>query len=230
MRFAFFCRAALEFMLKTNKHPEVIHCHDWQTALVPVLLYEMYQHLGMSHPRVCFTLHNVGHQGISGEFLLREVGLNPARLIPSDRLLDDHRRGAINLMKGGIVYSNFVTTVSPRYAHEIRHTALGMGLQRVLGTHHQKLGGVLNGLDYGVWNPEVDRHIPKRYSIASLDDKYADKEALRHRFWLMQGMKPIVSFVGRLDPQKGVDLLLHTVPYCVEKGCQFVLLGSSLHG
>jgi len=229
-RFAFFCRAALEFMLKTNKHPEIIHCHDWQTALVPVLLYEIYQHLGMRHPRVCFTLHNVGHQGIGGEHLLREVGLNPGSLMSHDRLLDDQRHGAINLMKGGIVYSNFVTTVSPRYAHEIRHSHLGMGLQRILGVHHQKFGGVLNGIDYGVWNPEVDWHIDRRYGISSLQEKYSNKQALRHRLWLRDGMKPIVSFVGRLDPQKGVHLILGAVPYCLDNGCQFVLLGSSLQG
>jgi starch synthase len=229
-RFAFFSRAALEFMLKTGKHPDVIHCHDWQTGLVPVLLYEMYQRLGMSRPRVCYTLHNVGHQGISGEFLLRAVGLHPASLMTPDRLLDDSRPGAINLMKGGIVYSNFVTTVSPRYAHEIRFTPLGMGLQRVLGVHQQKFGGILNGLDYGVWNPELDPHIARRYGIGSLEDKYANKDALRHRLWLRQGMKPLVSFVGRLDPQKGVDLILHAVPFCLDHGCQFVLLGSSLQG
>lgn len=229
-RFAFFCRAAMEFLLKSNKHPEVIHCHDWQTALAPVLLYEIYQHLGMRHPRACFTLHNVGHQGIHGEQLLREVGLNPAVLMTHDRLLDDYRRGAVNAMKGGIVYSNFVTTVSPRYAWEIRSSPLGMGLQRILGVHHQKFGGVLNGVDYGVWNPEVDSHIARCYGLGSLHDKYINKETLRNRLWLRQGMKPLVSFVGRLDRQKGVDLILQAVPYCLERGCQFVLLGASLQG
>jgi len=229
-RFAFFCRAALEFMLKSNKHPEVIHCHDWQTALAPVLLYEIYQHLGMRHSRVCFTLHNVAHQGIGGEGLLREVGLNPGPLMNRERLLDDYRPGAINLMKGGIVYSNFVTTVSPRYGQEIRNNHLGMGMERTLSLHHQKFGGVLNGVDYGVWNPEVDGHIARRYGITCLQDKYANKEALRHRLWLRQGMKPLVSFVGRLDPQKGVHLILNAVPYCLDHGCQFVLLGSSPRG
>lgn len=227
-RFSFFSRAAMEFLLKSNKHPDILHCHDWQTALVPVLLYEMYQHLGLRRPRVCFTLHNVGHQGIGGESLLRQVGLNPPALMTHDRLLDDRRPGAINLMKGGIVYSNFVTTVSPRYAEEIQHTTLGMGMQRTLAVHHRKIGGVLNGLDYSVWNPEVDSHIPKRYGIGSLDNKYVNKDALRHRLWLRKGMKPLIAFVGRLDPQKGVDLILNAVPYCLERGCQFVLLGSSL--
>jgi starch synthase len=229
-RFAFFSRAALEFMLKSNKHPDIIHCHDWQTGLVPVLLYEMYQGYGMTHSRVCYTLHNVGHQGLHGENILRQVGLNPAHLMNHDRLLDDHRHGALNIMKGGIVYSNFVTTVSPRYAFEIRHSNFGMGLQRVLNVHQQKFGGVLNGVDYNVWNPEVDHHISRRYSVADMDNKYANKEALRKRLWLRHEFKPIVSFVGRLDHQKGVHLVFHAVPYCLHRGCQFVLLGSSPHG
>ncbi len=229
-RFAFFCRAALEFMLKANKHPEIIHCHDWQTGLVPVLLYEVYQHLGMRHPRVCYTLHNLGHQGHQGEHILRQVGLNPGALMTPDRLLDDHRPGTVNLMKGGIVYSNFVTTVSPTYAHEVRHTHLGMGLQRILNVHERKFGGILNGVDYNVWNPEVDTHIARRYSIATVQDKYENKTALRQRLWLRHEFKPIVSFVGRLDHQKGVHLVFEAVPYCLNHGCQFVLLGSSPHG
>ena len=228
-RFAFFNRAALEFMLQSGKHPDIIHCHDWQTGLVPVLLFEIYQHLGMTHPRVCFTLHNVGHQGVTGEHILRAVGLNPAHCLTPDRLQDDTHRGAVNLMKGGIVFSNFVTTVSPRYADEIKHTGLGMGLQRVLNVHHQKFGGVLNGIDYAVWNPETDSHLAARYSIHNLDDKYKNKEALRDRLWLRKVFKPIVASVGRLDHQKGVELLLHAIPYCLAHGCQFVLLGSSPH-
>jgi starch synthase len=106
MRFAFFCRAALEFMLKTNKHPEVIHCHDWQTALVPVLLYEMYQHLGMRHSRVCFTVHNFRHQGVTGPQILQATGLNrPGHFFHYDRMRDNNNAGALNLMKAGIVYS-----------------------------------------------------------------------------------------------------------------------------
>lgn len=226
-RFAFFCRAALEFMLKSNKHPDVIHCHDWQTALVPVLLYEMYQGLGMAHPRVCYTLHNVGHQGLTGEHILRQVGLNPASLITRERLGDDHHFRAVNLMKGGIVYANFVTTVSPRYAWEIQHSNLGMGLQQVLNTHGAKFGGVLNGVDYNVWNPEIDGHIPQRYHVGCLQEKYRNKEALRNRFWLAQSFKPLLAVVSRLDHQKGVELIAHAIPYSLQQGCQFVLLGAS---
>ena len=89
-RFAFFCRAALEFMLNTNKHPDIIHCHDWQTALVPVLLFDIFKYRGMTHPRVCYTLHNLKHQGITGEFILHEVGLNPASYYFNDNRLQDN--------------------------------------------------------------------------------------------------------------------------------------------
>jgi starch synthase len=227
-RFAFFSRAALEFMLKSGKHPEVIHCHDWQTALVPVLLYEIYQNLGMTHPRVCFTMHNLKHQGVTGEFILRATGLNrPEYYFHYDRLRDNFNPRALNLMKGGIVYSNFVTTVSPHYAWEIQNTSLGYGLQHTLGTHGVKFGGVLNGIDYDVWNPETDWHIPHRYTVDKIEGKYGDKEALRNRLWLRQDYKPVVSYIGRLDHQKGVNLIRHAIFYSLGHGCQFVLLGSS---
>jgi starch synthase len=228
-RFAFFCRAALEFMLKSNKHPDVIHCHDWQTALVPVLLYEIYQHVGMRHSRVCFTLHNVQHQGVTREHILRATGLNH-HVINRDRLQDNFNHAALNLMKGAIVYSNFVTTVSPRYAWEIRHTALNYGLGHTLHVHADKFGGVLNGIDYDQWNPETDVHIPFHYSVDSLDGKYENKKALRNRFWLRDAFKPIVCYVGRLDNQKGVPLITHAIHYCLRNGCQFVLLGTSPDG
>ncbi len=226
-RFAFFCRAALEFMHRSGKHPEVIHCHDWQTGLVPVLLYEVYKHLGMTHPRVCYTLHNLKHQGITGEFILRLAGLNPAHLMNQGRLQDNFNPHAINLMKGGIVYSNFVTTVSPRYAWEIKNTDLGYGLQHTLRVHGGKFGGVLNGVDYNAWNPAIDPHVPHHYSPDTIDDKYRNKEALRHRLLLRQEYKPLVAVVSRLDHQKGVELIRHAIFYCLSHGCQFVLLGSS---
>jgi len=227
-RFAFFCKAALEFMLKANKHPEIIHCHDWQTGLAPVLLYEMYQHLGMRHPRVCYTLHNLQHQGVTREHILRATGLNRhGHFFHHDRLKDNFNPSALNMIKGGIVYSNFVTTVSPRYAWEIMTTDQSCGLGHTLQVHRNKIGGILNGIDYEVWNPEKDGHIPRRYGIDDLDGKYEDKRALRNRFWLQDVYKPIVCFVGRLDHQKGVPLITHAIQYALRHGAQFVLLGSS---
>lgn len=226
-RFAFFCRAALEFMLKSNKHPDIIHCHDWQTGLVPVLLFDMYKYLGMTHPRVCYTLHNVRHQGVTGEHILRQVGLHPAHYMIHDRFRDNFNHRAVNLMKGGIVYSNFITTVSPRYAEEIKNTDLGYGLQDTLRIHSVKFGGVLNGIDYNVWNPEIDPHIAQRYSIDTIHDKYRNKEALRNLLWLRQDFKPLITVIGRLDQQKGVELIRHAIFYSLANGCQFILLGSS---
>jgi starch synthase len=226
-RFAFFSRAALEFMLKTQKQPDIIHCHDWQTGLVPVLLFEVYKNLGMTHPRVCYTLHNLGHQGITGDVILRQVGLHPNWMMTPERMLDNIHRNAVNLMKGGIVFSNFVTTVSPRYAEEIRHSSLGQGLQSTLRVHGEKVGGVLNGIDYAVWNPEIDPHIPEPYGIDNLNNKVKSKQALRHRLLLRDEFKPIVCVVSRLDRQKGVDLIQHGIFYALHHGCQFVLLGTA---
>jgi starch synthase len=223
-RFAFFCRAALEFMFQSGKHPDIIHCHDWQTGLVPVLLYDIYKGLGMTHPRVCYTIHNLKHQGVTGEFILHAAGLgNAAHYFHNDRMRDNFNHSALNLMKAGIVYSNFVTTVSPRYAWEIQHTDLSYGLGHTLHVHGGKFGGVLNGVDYDVWNPETDWHIPYKYGIENIESKYGDKDALRDRLWLRREFRPMVSYIGRLDHQKGVDLIRHALFYCLANGCQFVL-------
>ncbi|MFZ0255705.1 MAG: glycogen synthase GlgA [Gammaproteobacteria bacterium] len=227
-RFSFFSKAALEFLLKDSRRPDIIHCHDWQTGLVPVLLYEIYQHIGMHNQRVCYTIHNFKHQGTTAEYILRATGLiRPEHFFHYDRLRDNFNPFALNLMKGGIVYSNFVTTVSQQYAHEARYTDQGYGLGHTLEVHQGKFGGVLNGVDYDVWNPEIDPFIPVRYSAADLDAKYGDKEALRDRLWLQKGFKPIIAYIGRLDSQKGVHLIRDAIFHALHSGAQFVLLGSS---
>jgi starch synthase len=228
LRYAFFSRAAMEFLWRAGKHPDIIHCHDWQTALVPVFLYEFYQQLGMTHPRACLTIHNFKHQGVTGAELLRATGLHrPERFFDWHRMGDNHHKNALNLLKAGIVYSNFVTTVSPRYAFETKDQGQGFGLEPTLHTHHMKYGGVVNGIDYDVWNPEVDHHLPARYGVDHIDAKYDNKRALRHRLMLADNDKPIVAFIGRLDPQKGLELVRHAIFYTLEHNGQFVLLGSS---
>jgi len=227
MRYAFFCKAALEFMLKSGKRPDIIHCHDWQTGLLPVLLAEVYQHNGMWGQRVCYTVHNFKHQGIFGRDILDATGLGrPDYYFSPAQLRDDNNAQVLNCMKGGIVYSNFVTTVSPKHAWEARHTPQGHGLGATLNTHQGKFGGVLNGVDYNTWNPELDGFLPCRYGIETLDDKYHNKDALRDRFWLYKSNKPIISYVGRLDDQKGLNLVCHAAHYALSRGAQFVLLGS----
>jgi starch synthase len=228
MRFAFFSKAALEFMLKSDKRPDIIHCHDWQTGLVPVMLYEIYKHQGMENQRVCYTIHNFKHQGLGGVDILTATGLNrPEYYFNYEQIRDNFNPFGINFMKGGIVYANFVTTVSPQHAWEARHTEQGFGLQHTLDVHQGKFTGILNGIDYDVWNPEIDRFIPVRYSVNNIDAKYGNKEALRDRFWLRKEYKPIVAYVGRLDAQKGVHLIRHAIFYALNHGAQFVLLGLS---
>lgn len=228
IRMAFFSKAALEFLYKSGKRPDIIHSHDWQSGLVPVMLYEIYAPQGMQNVRVCHTIHNFMHQGIAGENVLSLTGLGRTGYFFSrDRMGDDFNRTAINFLKGAIVYSNFITTVSPRHAWEARFADLASGLGHVLHVHQAKFGGVLNGLDYEMWNPETDPHIPVKYSTENFDPKYANKEALRSRLWLRHDFKPIVAYVGRLDVQKGVHLIRHALFYTLANGGQFILLGSS---
>jgi starch synthase len=226
LRFAFLSKAALEFLYKSGKRPDVIHTHDWQTALVPVLLYEIYQHQGLDRQRVCHTIHNFAHQGVAGADVLWLCGLGrPEYYYATDRLGDDFDRTAINFTKGAIVYANFVTTVSPQHAWEVRFTDQGRGLGHVLHVHRQKFGGVLNGIDYEMWNPELDPLIPGHYTVDDLRGRAVDRTALRERLWLRVADKPIVAYVGRLDRQKGVHLIRHALSFTLTRGGQFVLLG-----
>jgi starch synthase len=140
---------------------------------------------------------------------------------------DNHNPRALNLMKAGIVYSNFVTTVSPRHAWEAKDAGQGHGLEPTLHAHQYKFGGVLNGLDYEHFNPETDPHIPVHYTAESIEKKYGNKRALRERFWLTDNEKPVVAFIGRLDVQKGLELVRHALFYSLNNRAQFVLLGNS---
>jgi starch synthase len=228
LRFAFFSKAALEFLLKTGRRPAVIHTHDWQAGLVPVLLFEIYRYHGLEDQRTCHTIHNFRHQGIAGANVLTASGLHrPEHYYSRDRLGDDFDGSAINLTKGAIVFSNYVTTVSPQHAWEVQHTDQGHGLGHTLHVHRHKFRGILNGLDYEMWNPEIDPLIPQHYTARTIDDKYRNKQALRERLMLRQDYKPVVAYVGRLDAQKGVHLIRHALFYSIHHGAQFVLLGTS---
>ncbi len=229
MRFAFFSKAAMEFLLRSNKRPDVIHCHDWQTGLVPVLLYEIYQWHGMQHQRVLYTIHNFKHQGIAGVEVLYATGLNrPDHYFHPDRLQDNFNPFALNFMKGGIVYANFLNTVSPHHAWEARMTDVGCGLGHTLHIHQHKFGGILNGIDYEFWNPDRDRYISAPYDIDHFEGKAKNKRALRERLWLAHAdEKPVVAYIGRLDDQKGVHLVHHSIYYALHRQAQFVLLGAA---
>jgi starch synthase len=228
LRFAFFSKAALEFLLVSNKRPDIVHCHDWQTGLIPVMLFEMYKWHGMWNQRVCYTIHNFKHQGIAGADILWATGLNnDAYYFNYDRLQDNFNASAINFMKGGIVYANYVNTVSPHHAWEARYSDISCGLGHTLEIHHHKFGGILNGIDDEVWNPKVDRFIPHHYDKDNLEGKALNKKALREQLLLRDVNKPLICYIGRLDQQKGVHLVHHALYYSLQKGAQFVLLGSA---
>ena len=153
----------------------------------------------MGDQRVCYTVHNFGHQGIAGEAVLWATGLTrPDHFYDYDRLRDEFNSFALNLMKGGIVYANFVTTVSPQHAWEAQYTDQGQGLGHTLHLHGNKFGGVLNGVDYDLWNPEIDSLIPARYGSEWIDGKYVNKQALRERFLLADSFKLVVASMGDL--------------------------------
>jgi starch synthase len=228
-RFAFFSRAAVEFMLAAGKRPDVVHCHDWQTGLVPVLLREQYGEL-MPGQRVCYTIHNFRHQGIGDEKVLWATRLGrPGHFLDADRLGDDFRYRGLNPMKGGVVYADFVTTVSPSHADEALYDDGGSGLGRTLKEHQHKFRGVLNGVDYDVWNPQTDPYLPAHYSAENPGGKDANTDALRDRFWLRKTRGPLVAYVGRLDEQKGMHLVHHALFYTLAHGGQFVLIGDAHH-
>lgn len=225
-RFAFFCGAVLAHFARLDRPPDVLHCNDWQTGLLPVLLAEKQGEEVQT--RTCYTLHNVGYQGKVAPSILEQVGLDVAALMTPDRLADPHEPGLANLMVGGIRYAGFVNTVSPRYAWEVRSTEQGMGLQAVFDESRHKFGGILNGIDESVWGPEVDAHIPVNFGLGSLPKKAVNRRELRLRVGLRETEKPIFAVVSRLDRQKGVDLIQHAVRYALAEGGQMVLLGSSL--
>ena len=226
-RFALFCRAVLEVLCQRGEQPDILHCHDWQTGLLPVLLFEEYVGRGLAQTRVCYSLHNLGHQGWTDGGLLTKIGLDRQRLGTADRLADAGNPDGINLMQGGIIFANFVTTVSPRYAWEVCHTDQGMGLQGLLQRHQDKFLGVLNGIDDQVWNPAADPLISVPFDVDDLPSKAGNQAALRRRLGLADVYRPIVAVISRLDAQKGVELILHGVRHALALGCQVVLLGSA---
>jgi starch synthase len=236
-RYSYFSRAALEFLYKKQYHPDIIHLHDWQTAVAAPLHKEIYSKQGLEKSKVVFTIHNIEYQGKCAPFNLDRIGLNGAEMLSQDRMQDSYSPDTINLMKGAIIYADFVTTVSPNYAQEVLTPIGGRGLDPVLQKYKDKFCGILNGIDYSYWNPELDRYLPAHFSSRevpnnkndrnTIDKKAFVKKLLRERLDLDETHAPIVGCVSRLVPQKGLDLIKHTVDYTLKHGGQFVLLGST---
>ena len=199
--------------------PQIVHGHDWHAGLAPVYL--------SAHPAVSarsvFTIHNLAFQGLFALDACGALGLPRDSLTPAG--LEFH--GHLSFMKGGLMYSNRLTTVSPGYAREIRTAQYGFGLEGVLSSRAGALTGILNGVDYEVWNPETDRAIAERFAAGSLAGKAACKRALCREFGLAPAAdRPLFIVVSRLSEQKGLDLLLAGLPTLVQQGAQLALLGS----
>ncbi|KAF6134540.1 hypothetical protein GIB67_022280 [Kingdonia uniflora] len=239
-RFSFFSRAALELILQAGKNPDIIHCHDWQTAFVvgkhdsynlrlAPLYWDLYAPKGLNSARVCFTCHNFEYQGTASASELGSCGLDVHQLNRPDRMQDNSGHGRINPVKGAVVFSNIVTTVSPTYAQEVRTPEGGKGLQATLNSHSKKFVGILNGIDTDSWDPSTDNVLEVQYSADDIQGKAENKEALRKQLKLSNGdpMQPLVGCITRLVPQKGVHLIRHAIYRTLELGGQFVLLGSS---
>ena len=236
-RYLYFSRAALEFLYKKGISPDIIHLHDWQTAAIAPLYKDLYSGYGYDQSKIIFTIHNINYQGHCYSADIQKIGLHEKAHLSPDGLQDPRQPEMVNLLKGGIVYSDAFTTVSPCYAQEIATTERGEGLEKVVQKYSNKLHGILNGVDYSYWNPELDPHLPTHYSPRevpenkddrnTIDKKAFIKKKLRERLMHDERHRPIIGCVSRLVPQKGLELIKHTLYRTLELGGQFVLLGSS---
>lgn len=228
-RFSFFSRAALELLHQAGKKPDIIHCHDWQTAFVAPLYWDLYAPKGLNSARICFTCHNFEYQGTAPAAEITSCGLDIHHLNRPDRMQDHSSTDRVNPVKGAIVFSNIVTTVSPTYAQEVRTPQGGQGLHATLNAHAQKFVGILNGIDTDAWNPATDGYLRFQYNANDLEGKFENKKALRRHLGLSiaDSRRPLVGCITRLVPQKGVHLIRHAIYRALELGGQFVLLGSS---
>jgi len=223
-RFAEFDRVAIEFC-KRVWMPDLIHCHDWQTALVPVLLRTEYANdAAVQNLPVVFTVHNMGYQGAFPRSAMKKIGL-PESLFGVDSM---EFYGRINYLKGGLLYADFLSTVSPRYAQEIQTPDYGHGLDGVVRARAASLTGILNGADYSVWSPEEDKLIAARYSPKDLSGKLACKKDLIEVFGLPADTlsKPVIGIVSRLAGQKGFDLIEQIAPDLLAEDLAIVILGA----
>lgn len=222
-RFAFFGRA-IAALLPHLGTVDVLHCHDWQTALAPVFLRtDPTRYPGLENVRTVLTIHNLGYQGLFWHFDWHLLNLDWRYFTPDG--LEFY--GKINYLKGGIVYADAITTVSPTYAREIQTPEFGCGLEGVLVARRSALSGILNGVDYGQWSPECDRFSVAHYSRTDLAGKAACKADLQAAVGLpLHAEEPLIGIVSRLAAQKGFDLLSEVAPQLLHKRLQIVVLGS----
>jgi starch synthase len=223
-RFTFFCRAVVRGCELLGIAPDIVHAHDWHTALLPVYLHSGLRGTNeFRAARSVYTIHNLNYQGIGGLEHFTGLGLHSRYWAP-DAL--EHFR-AVNLMKGGIILADQVTTVSPTYAREIQTHEHGAGLDGILRSLAFKLQGIVNGIDVEEWDSETDPNLRSHFSASRLAGKNLSKRALLRELKLpLKSKTPLLSFISRLVDQKGIDLLIAALPHMLAAGAQAVILGS----
>ncbi|TWT46432.1 glycogen synthase GlgA [Botrimarina hoheduenensis] len=225
-RFVFFSRAVLEAIERFDLQTDVLHCHDWQAGLLPAYVKTLYRNRPvMERLATLFTIHNLGYQGSFWHWDMELTGLGWQHF--NWRQLEFY--GQLNFMKSALVFADAISTVSPRYAHEIQTPPMSCGLEGVLQHRREDLFGILNGIDEDVWNPAIDPHIAQKYSADNYAaGKAACKRALQAEVGLPQRDDvPLLASVGRLADQKGFDLIAEVLPRMAQSlDAQWVLLGS----
>ena len=223
-RFAYFCRAVLEAAKKLDFKPDIIHCNDWHTGLIPVYLKTLYRKdPGFAQTKTLFSIHNLGYQGNFPHSQLKATGLDES-LFREEGI---EFYGQISFLKGGLIFADTLTTVSPAYSQEIQTTELGFGMEGILQKRSDQLHGILNGVDYTVWNPETDPFIPANYGPQSLSQKKQCREDLVKIFSLRLNKRtPILCMITRLSEQKGIDLLMQARDALDEQDIALLILGT----
>jgi len=223
-RFIFFCKGVVETLRLADVQADVVHGHDWQAALLPLLLRDAERRHGLTLAmKTVFTIHNIAYQGLFPAQTFYRTNL-PEELNNMDGL---EYYSQINLLKGGILFADRVTTVSPRYAQEIQTAEFGCGLEGVVQTRAEDIVGLINGVDAGIWNPANDALLPARYSAASLAGKQACRtELLRRAGFDADFAGPVFGMVCRLAEQKGVDLVLANRDFFLSNDCRLIIQGT----
>ena len=226
-RVAFFSKAILECILKVPElECDILHCNDWHTALVPVFLREFYMGCEkMANIKTIFSVHNLKFQGIFGKQILGDIlGLDTKAAARSQLR---HGRGAVNLMKGALLYSDVLSTVSPTYAEEIKGSYFGEKMEGIFNKRSSRLFGILNGIDTTEYNPKKDKKIPQEFSIDDLSGKAVCKAELQRRIGLeVKENTPLIILITRLTEQKGLDLLLRILDELLQEDIQLAVLGT----
>ncbi len=224
VRFIFFCKAVLETIKVINKDVDVIHCNDWQTALIPIFMRTIHSDEPIIKKiKTLLTIHNLAYQGLFWKGYFNLLGIDDMYFSPEYIEFYDK----INFLKAGILFADKINTVSKKYADEIQTEEYSCGLEGVLKERAKDLTGIINGMDYSIWNPEVDRWIARQYSAVDMSGKAFCKRKLQVILGLPVRTKvPILAFIGRLVEQKGIDLILDIFDRLMEKDIQFVLLGT----